>query len=249
MFSNTIRGLLLWFIILNWGAAVNAGDDSCRNKGSLRLRLHSSGFFPYSGRLINLHPSGDIVGTYEKPFISAYVFQSLDLQTRNSDINYFQAGLYRWFHLSDTWSVTPYAIIEIPQNGKWFNSPYAIGGASVLFSPHTSWQIENTTLWADGFKKADRADIVHRLRLTYAPSHRWEWTGFVWANAAAFDHQSFYSAAVMGSVSLFSQKHNPDIRLSVMLFQMLRRDQGVGGKNRGIQCSLSIPWSYGSSAR
>ncbi|HNO12495.1 MAG TPA: hypothetical protein PKI67_16295, partial [bacterium] len=82
-----------------------------------------------------------------------------------------------------------------------------------------------------------------------APSHRWEWTGFVWANAATFDHQSFYSAAVMGSVSLFSEKHNPDIRLSVMLFQMLRRDHGVGGKNRGIQCSLSIPWSYGSSAR
>ncbi len=60
MFSNTIRGLLLWFIVLNWSAAVNAGDDSCRTKGSLRLRLHSSGFFPYSGRLINLHPSGDI---------------------------------------------------------------------------------------------------------------------------------------------------------------------------------------------
>lgn len=231
------------FVLCGLSQTLYGADSSTVRSKTLRLRIHALSFMPYSGRIVNNRPSADILFAYEGKYISGYIFPSSDLRTRHSDINYLQVGLYHRLKISDSWEATPYAIVEIPQNNAWFTSPYGILGASIVYHISTKWQIENTFLFADGIRRSDKLDGVHRLRI-HRINTQWEWSAFLWTNSDRFDRSGYYSTAWMGTFPVLRKSRFLNLSTSVMIFHMLKRDVHVQGPKNGFLISLIAPIGF-----
>jgi hypothetical protein len=57
-------------------------------------RIHSAGYFPFTGALLNFNPVADVTLYYEKEELGFFLFQSVDLADRRSFANYFQPGVF-----------------------------------------------------------------------------------------------------------------------------------------------------------
>lgn len=57
-------------------------------------RLHSGGYFPFSGALLNHNPVADVNFFYSGKRFGAFLFQSVDLADRSSYVNYMQPGIF-----------------------------------------------------------------------------------------------------------------------------------------------------------
>jgi len=224
--------------------AAPADDSSAAPAGFLRIRVNSASFFPYSGKILNLRPTGDVMVTYDVGPVIGYAFESMDIAGRRSDINYFQTGLFRKVYPLKNFTVMGVAILEIPQNGKFYDTPYWVGGMNLTYAISKQWTAQNTTLLVDGFDKAESKDIINRFNLAYTASNRWETALFVWSNSSYFDHRAFHSAALMLTVPVLGEGKKPDLRLSVLYLRMLARDAGVSGLKQGINVSLTAPLSF-----
>ncbi len=238
-----LKLLLLWSILLS-GKVFSNDSLSSNSDGVFRARLNSASFLPYSGKILSNRPALDILLAYNWKFVSVYAFQSVDIRSTRSDINYFQLGFFRNLKFNEKWKITPYAVIEVPQNGVFYDSPYWITGMSLAYAPSPAWEIENTTLLADGFKSENQKDILNRLKISYTTKEKWEWTSFIWSNSDHFDKAGFITSGFMLTVPALLKPEKSDLRISFMYFQTLSKDKSIHTLDHTVNATLIWPLSF-----
>src|SRR5688572_25594693 len=94
-------GLLTVLVILllfNRGAIAHP-KDSVKSTFVITPRLHSAGYFPYTGALLNTNPVFDLNVFFASKRLGFFLFQSVDLADRHSYVNYLQPGVFATFML------------------------------------------------------------------------------------------------------------------------------------------------------
>ena len=109
------------FLALSLHSVAQLKTDSARPYTLvISPRVNSAGYFPFTGAVLNHHVNFDFTVDFEKANRGFVLFQSLDLQNKNSPINYFQPcvfekflvdaslsfGVYFGYLFSASWSCT-----------------------------------------------------------------------------------------------------------------------------------------------
>src|SRR5271155_3728716 len=67
-------------------------------------RINSAGYFPFTGAVLNHNVNFDFTVVFEKADRGFVLFQSFDLQNKNSPINYFQPCVFEKFPVGSSLS-------------------------------------------------------------------------------------------------------------------------------------------------
>src|SRR4051812_11670783 len=86
---------------------IDSGKVEVKRKSIRRFstRLHSAGFFNFSGRICSQNPAIDLGYSYESHGYGASIFTAKDLYERQSENNFTFAFAYKRFKLSDRLSL------------------------------------------------------------------------------------------------------------------------------------------------
>lgn len=132
---------------------VGYAQDSTKTKSTLQIlpRLHSGGYFPFTGALLNHNPVVDVNIFYEKKALGFFIFQSLDLKDRHSYANYFQPGVFATLKLHPTFKVRGFFgyIFSQTQGFRDKNDSDYYAATSLYWDPAEHLSIQNTLLFFD----------------------------------------------------------------------------------------------------
>jgi hypothetical protein len=129
-------------------------------------RINSAGYFPFTGAVLNNNVNFDFTVDFEKANRGFILFQSFDLQNKNSPINYFQPCVFEKFPVGASLTFGVYF-------GYLFSQMYGFSdkGESDYFGALTeNWTIskklrlENTMLFGN---LTTQMNLVNRLELLY----------------------------------------------------------------------------------
>lgn len=139
-------------------AASHTPQDTLKSNSTLQIhpRLHSAGYFPFTGALLNHSPVADVNVFYERNSAARvaagfFIFQSLDLGDRHSYANYFQPGVFATVKVHPTFKVRGFFGYIFSQT-QGFRDPgdsdyYA--ATTLYWDPAKHLSIQNTVLFYD----------------------------------------------------------------------------------------------------
>ena len=162
----------------------------------LTTRLHSLGYFSFTGRLNSSNPAADANFTIENKQWGATVIKVSDLLDHRTDNNFAIILLYRNFRIGKRWTITPNAAGILEQQ-----SGVADKGSDLSFLLITSYKIsptltiDHTSIFTNlVFDRAEK-DWINRVRLLYSKKH-WDVTLLAWQNNKVLDPTEYYSGGV-----------------------------------------------------
>jgi hypothetical protein len=129
-------------------------------------RINSAGYFPFTGAVLNHNVNFDFTVVFEKADRGFVLFQSFDLQNKNSPINYFQPCLFEKFPLGASLSFGVYF-------GYLFSQMYSFsdkaesdyfGALTQNWAISKKMRLENTMLFGN---LTTQMNLVNRLELLY----------------------------------------------------------------------------------
>jgi hypothetical protein len=159
-------GLLLLFF--SDSRAQSKSDPGTPYSLIISPRINSAGYFPFTGALLNHNANFDFTVAFQKSNYGFVLFQSFDLQDKNSEINYFQPVVFRKFNAGSSLTLGFYF-------GYLFSQTYSFSdkGESDYFGALTQeWEIskslrlENTMLFGNltsQLNLVDRAVLLYTL--------------------------------------------------------------------------------------
>ncbi len=163
------RSLLLLHVFLgfSWHLVPQVKADSVRPYTLvISPRINSEGYFPFTGAVLNHNVNFDFTVVFEKANRGFILFQSFDLQNKNSPINYFQPCAFEKFPVGTSLSFGVYL-------GYLFSQMYSFSdkGQSDYFGALTQnctlskkLRVENTMLFGN---LTTQLNLVNRLELLY----------------------------------------------------------------------------------
>lgn len=168
------------------------GSDSIRTVLNINPRVHSSGFFPFSGAILPANPVADVNVFMEKRRWGFFLFQSLDLNDPHAVVNYLQPGVFAVFRPSTKLKIrTHFGYIFNQTRGFKDNDSDYFSGLQINWSIRPGLRIENSTLYFDWNV---RAKMAHRFLVEYNRP-RWRLSGYVWYRKVFADPDGALSAA------------------------------------------------------
>lgn len=178
-FTGNMRKALVLLLCL---AALDcAGSDSTsRATWQLIPRLHTSGYFPFTGALLNRNAIADVNLFFEKKAVGFFIFQSVDLEDRKSYANYLQPGVFGTLHLNPNLRLRGFFGFIFSQTNGFCDSEsdyYAAIQANWIITPGI--RVENTLLFYDysiNKKLANRLLIEWTLKKFRVSGYLWQRT-------------------------------------------------------------------------
>lgn len=154
-------------LVIGMHSKAQIRTDSARPYTLIILpRVNSAGYFPFTGAVLNHNVNFDFTVDLEKANRGFILFQSFDLQNKNSPINYFQPCVFEKFPVGASLSIGVYF-------GYLFSQMYGFSdkGESDYFGALTqNWTIskklrlENTMLFGN---LTTQMNLVNRMELLY----------------------------------------------------------------------------------
>ena len=177
-------------------ADTSAVDKKKNSNLSMTGRLHSMGFFGFSGCLASTSPGADMNINYTHKNSGVIFIKSFDLEDFHGDYNFAVTFLYHRFHLTKKLVVTPYA-------GFVFDQSYKVcgDGSDVMALVITSWKfhpklsIEHLARFSNVAVVRSHFDWLNRARLVYS-SHRVDASIGAWLNNDVFDDDNYTSVGI-----------------------------------------------------
>ena len=129
-------------------------------------RLNSSGYFPFTGALLNHNANFDFTVALEKNNFGFFLFQSFDLQDNKSYINYFQPAVFKKFPVGKKLKLGVYAGYLFSQTNSFSDkgeSDY-FGALSQHWDINKKLRLENTMLFGE---LVIQPKLINRLQLIY----------------------------------------------------------------------------------
>jgi hypothetical protein len=129
-------------------------------------RLNSAGYFPFTGALLNHNTNFDINIVYQNKYFGYLLFKSVDLEEKESPINYLQTALFKHFPLSKSLSVRTYLgyLFSQTQSFRDRGDLDYFGAATLYWNITPRLRFENIALFTD---VSTQPKLVNRLLLLY----------------------------------------------------------------------------------
>jgi len=150
-------------------STAQAAKDSMRkNAPSFTLGLHSQGFVPFSGSVLNRHAMFDALFIVPVKPVTFFLYKSLDIQDYRTDLNYITTGFLKTYNLSGSFSLTTAAFYCISQAGSVMDSTSDAGFIiKATYNISKVVSVENTEMFSNLTKSTLQKDFVSRLQISY----------------------------------------------------------------------------------
>lgn len=159
-------------------------------------RLHSMGYFSFTGRLISNNPASDLFINFRHRSWGINIFKAVDLYDHRSPNNFTLALAYRTFQVTPKLTIAPFAGVVLEQTKRFADhgSDFsAVVTTTLKLSPTLT--VDHTALFSNLVLERSMSDWVNRLRLIYSRSHL-DATLLVWHNNGVFDQSHYASTAI-----------------------------------------------------
>ncbi|GHN01283.1 hypothetical protein WSM22_27720 [Cytophagales bacterium WSM2-2] len=169
-----------------------------RSKSTLTTRLHTVGYFSFTGRIISTNPAFDFMYTYDRKQWGFTLFKAFDLYDHNSSNNFTLAMLRKSFKLTNRLTVTPHIGTILEQNNS-----FADKGSDISSIIITSYKVSNhltidhTAILGNLVLEQSERDWFNRFRILYSKNH-WDVTALLWHNNKIMDNDNseYFSAGL-----------------------------------------------------
>jgi hypothetical protein len=160
-----IRLYVLLSIALNSNA--QAGTDSVKPYTLIiSPRLNSAGYFPFTGAVLNHNVNFDFTVAFQKDNRGFVLFQSFDLQNKNSPVNYFQPAIFEKFPVGRSLTLGVYFGYLFSQMNSFSDNGQSdyFGALTQRREISKNFCLENTMLFGN---LTTQVNLVNRLVLLY----------------------------------------------------------------------------------
>ncbi len=231
------------FVVLQFIAAEARANpaDTTRGQWVITPRLHSIGFFPFTGAVLNHHPSADINVFYQRRQYGFFLYQSADLLDRHSFVNYLQPGIFRSFRLSRSVEARLFLSYICSQSEGWFDrySDYVVAPA-FYWTVNPSLKLESTTLF---FDLTQGAKVATRARATY------DWRGFrfesfLWYRAVFSERGGALSGSIGVSLPRAELSKRVFLQATVSYMGYLTERKPSFAARDGLLFTLAMPMEW-----
>jgi len=176
--GKSLAGLVLLLIMAAGVHAQGMPGDSVKSTLIINPRLHSAGYFPFTGAMLNRDPVFDVNIFFERKRYGFFVFQSVDLVDRKSYVNYLQPGIFATCWINPKVRIRTFFGYIFSQTDGFSDSTsdyYAAVQGSWTISDKV--RIENTLLFYDltlGTKLANRLLVSWAIGKFKADFYLWD---------------------------------------------------------------------------
>ncbi len=170
--------------------SVRAPKKERYSKSTLNMRLHTVGYFSFTGRIISPNPALDFFYTYDRKQWGFVMFKAFDLYDHTTSNNFMLAMFRKNFNLGKRLTVTPQVGAILEQSYS-----FADKGSDVASIIITSYKISNTLtidqtmILGNLVVDPQERDMANRIRLLYSKNH-WDLTWLMWHNNKLIDHDN-----------------------------------------------------------
>lgn len=228
---------LLTVLVTNTGVTASPADST---KATLLInpRLHSSGYFPFTGALLNRDPVFDINIFYEKKMFGFFVFQSIDLVDRHSYVNYLQPGIFATFKLDPKFRVRAFFgyIFSQAQSFKDPDSDY-YAATSFYWDLSKHLRFENTLLYYD-YNIQDK--IANRFLVGWT-SAKLKADFFLWYRKVFAENQGAVSASIALTYPIAKLSNRTTIQLTGAYMWYVTDYKPSFALNDGFIFTVAVP--------
>lgn len=233
----------IWFIAGVKGTAQQSESKTGKQSYSLEItpKLHSAGYFQYSGVLFNYHPNIELNVTVNYKQFGAFVTKYHDFIDSHSSVNYTTAGLYGSVQLSQQVKVTPYAGYFFAQKHSFMDKASDMwAGLVIRLTIRENIWIENTTLVSNLLHHMATTSLANRLNATLMIG-KFRLDSYAWY--AHSMHTALHGASTGFAVTSpkWALSQAVSIKAQVTLLQQLTQERPAGAYERGVLVSLIVP--------
>jgi hypothetical protein len=236
MLLNTAVLVLVFMIC--FGSSSFAQQDSSRTTLQIYPRMHSAGYFPFTGSLLNHNPVADVNIFYEKKAVGFFLFQSFDLKDRHSYANYFQPGVFLTMKLRPTLKVRTFFGYIFSQT-QCFRDPGSdyYAATSFYWDPAKHLSIQNTVLFYD---YTTQRKLANRVLITISyPKFKVDM--FLWNRAVLAEKKQAISASVAVTFPLIKVGEKTSIHVTTSYMRYLTSYRPSYALDDGFILTLGVP--------
>lgn len=216
-----------------------AQQDSSKATLQIYPRLHSAGYFPFTGALLNHNPVADVNVFYENKAVGFFLFQSFDLKDRHSYANYFQPGAFATLKLHPTFKIRGIFGYIFSQT-QGFRDPgdsdyYA--ASTFYWDPSKHISIQNTVLLYDYNIQRKLANRV-LISISYP---KFKVDMFLWNRAVLVEKKQAISASIAFTFPIIKVSEKASIHLTTSYMRYLTSYRPSYALSDGFIVTLAMP--------
>ena len=236
MLQNRVTLVLVFMTC--FGSLAFAQQDSSRTTLQIYPRIHSAGYFPFTGSLLNHNPVADVNIFCEKNAVGFFLFQSFDLKDRHSYANYFQPGLFATLRVNPTFRIRGFFGYIFSQTQS-FKDPGSDYYAATTFywdpTPHLS--VQNTVLFYDYNVQRKLANRV----LVSVSYPKFKVDMFLWNRTVLAEKKQAVSASVAVTFPIIKLSDKASIHLTTSYMRYLTAYRPTYALDDGFIVTIGAP--------
>jgi hypothetical protein len=232
-FGKSVCVLLLMLVF----SGVNA-QDSTKTTLQVYPRLHSGGYFPFTGSLLNHNPVADVNVFYERKSLGFFVFQSFDLKDRHSYANYFQPGVFATLKLNSSLKLRGIFGYVFSQTEAFRDPGSDYFSALTMYwdvSRHVS--VQNTVMFYD---YTIQRKLANRLLVSCA-YRRFKVDGYLWSRTVLEEKRQAVSAALALTVPIIKIGEKATVHITASYLRYLTSYRPSFALDDGFVFTLGVP--------
>lgn len=237
---DSIISVIALCMALSIDAKANPADST---KATLNInpRLHSAGYFPFTGALLNNNPVADVNIFYEKKMFGFFVFQSFDLVDRHSYVNYLQPGVFATFRFSPKFRFRTFFgyIFSQTQGFKDPDSDYYVAG-QLNWDISKNLRIENTFLYYD-YNIQDK--IANRFLVGWSSS-KFKADFYLWHRMVVEEKQAAVSASLALTYPIIKLSNKTNLQFTGAYFWYLTSYRPSFALSNGFIFTVAVPMNF-----
>lgn len=218
--------------------SATAQDSAKSTTLQILPRLHSGGYFPFTGALLNHNPVADVNIFYERKSLGFFVFQSLDLKDRRSYANYFQPGVFATWKIHPTFKARGFFGYIFSQTKGFRDSDSDYYAATSLYwDPAKHLSIQNTVLFYD-------YNIQRKLanRLLVSCSYpKFKVDLFLWSRSVMVEKKTAISASLAVTFPIIKIGKKTSIQVTSAYMRYLTSYKPGFALDDGFLFTLAVP--------
>ena len=233
----------LWFIVCVKGTAQQSESKTEKQSYSLEItpKLHSAGYFQYSGALFNYHPNIELNVTVNYKQLGAFITKYYDFVDSHSSLNYTTVGLYGSVHIGPQIKVTPYAGYFFAQKHSVMDKGSDLwAGLVIRLTISENIWIENTTLVSNLLHHTATTSLANRVNAALMVG-KFRLDSYAWYAHSMHTALHGVSTGLALTSPEWTLSQVVSIKAQVTFLQQITQERPAGAYERGVLVSLIVP--------
>jgi hypothetical protein len=207
-------------------------------------RIHSHGFFSYTGRMISDYPALDVYFNYTLPSKwGLNVYKAVDVGDARSYNNFLLFMINKKIEVNNRLNVNFYGGFILEQIHQFADrGSDAVANIITTYKLNRHFTFEHTGMLGNLVLFRNNADWVNRFRMIYAARHL-EITGWGWHNNRVLDKNSYSSLGVSAFYNRIPVSKHITLGGGLTgLLMLSTSDTSICPKKNGLLLSITTTW-------